>query len=217
MKIMVVDDHILFREGLVYMLNAEPNIKVVGEAGSVNDALTKARETKPDLILMDYSLPDGNGPDAARLILTELPRTNIVFLTVHEGDSYLLAAIRAGAMGYLVKDLSFTSLVESIRAIANHEPVLSPKNTLTLMHALAQTRSSEEGDHHADLADFTTREIEILRYLAVDASNQEIADRLTISVATVKNYIHNIFHKFNFKNRKEVASFARRQGLGIRN
>ncbi len=195
------------------MIRQQTDLTIVGEAGTVGEAVAKARELKPDLILLDYSLPDGNGPDAARAILAEQPDIGIVFLTIHEADTYLLAAIRSGAMGYLVKDISFARLVDAIQAISRKEPVLSPRLTLSLMHEISHPRVTDDFPQ-VSLADFTPREIDILRALAVDSSNQEIAEYLSISVAAVKNKIHEIFHKLNLNNRKEVAIFARRRGLG---
>ena len=216
MNILVVDDHILFREGLVNMLRSQPDLIVVGEAGTGTEAIAKARELKPDLILLDYSLPDGNGTDTARIILTELPNTKIVFLTIHDDDAYLMAAIRSGAIGYLVKDVAFAKLVSSIRAVEHNEPAISRNKTLSLMRAIAHP-SSLETSRDAGMAMLTTREVEILRDLAADASNEDIAEHLSLSLSTVKNNIHQIFHKLNLKNRKEVASYARLQGFGRRN
>jgi DNA-binding NarL/FixJ family response regulator len=212
MRILLVDDHTLFRQGLVKLLGSQPDLVIVGEAGSVAEAVVKARELKPDLVLLDYSLPDGEGPDAARAILADLPRTNVVFLTVHETDSHLLSAIRTGAIGYLIKDTPFEKLVVSIRAVARDEPALSNKSTLSLMHEIAHPHSQEDG-RNPNLSDLNKREMEILKALAADASNEEIGHDLNISVSTVKNYVHNIFQKLNLKNRKEVARFARHQGL----
>jgi two-component system NarL family response regulator len=216
MKIMVVDDHVFFREGLVALIKSESNLEVVGEAGTIAEAVALAAAVKPDLVLLDYSMPDGSGPTAARKILALRPDASIVFLTIHDGDSHLLEAIRSGAIGLLVKDVSFKKLLESIQAVALKQPVLSHTQTLRLMHEFTNPGNPvERGD--ANLDDLTTREIEILRDLAVDASNREIARRLSISVATVKNNIHFIFHKLHLKNRKEVARFARHQGLGKNN
>jgi DNA-binding NarL/FixJ family response regulator len=213
MKIMVVDDHILFREGLVNMLGSQSDLVVVGEAGTVSESVARARQLKPDLILLDYSLPDGNGPYAARLILTELPQTKIVFLTIHDSVAYLVAAVQSGAVGYLVKNMPFAKLLASIRAVANNEPAITRKMTLSLMQELAHPNPSQEA-WSTDLAKLTLREVEILRFLVMDASNQEIAEHFSISVSTVKSNLHEIFRKLDLKNRKEAASFARRQGLG---
>ncbi len=215
MNIMVVDDHILFREGLVNLLRSQPDLTVVGEAGTVSEAVVKARELKPELILLDYSLPDGDGPDAARLILSELPKTNILFLTIHDAENHLLEAVRSGGMGYLMKDMPFADLVSSIRAIAKNEPAISQKMTRALMQELAHP-SSSDNLQSVILADLSLREVEILKYIARGARNQEIAEHLFVSLSTIKKDIHNIFRKLNLKNRKEAASFARRHGLGLK-
>ncbi len=212
MNVMVVDDQTIFRQGLVKMLQSQSDMDVVGEAGTVADAVVLARNLKPDLILLDYSLPDGTGPDAARSILSESPKTNIIFLTIHDVDNYLLAAIRTGAMGYLLKDIPFEKLMASIRALGRSEPALSPKMTLSLMRELAHPRPSDE-THPEIKSNFTPREVEILRDLTVEASNQEIAEDLFVSIATVKNDMHQLFRKLNLNNRKEIARYARRHGF----
>src|SRR5512146_596704 len=114
MKVLVVDDSVLFREGLVNMFLSYPEFSIVGEAGSVQEAVIKARETRPDVILMDFGLPDGNGTEATRIILSELPHTRIVILTIHDADERVLAAIQSGAKGYLLKEMPFSKLMASI-------------------------------------------------------------------------------------------------------
>jgi two-component system response regulator DegU len=161
---------------------------------------------------MDYSLPDGTGADATRSILADLPQTKVLFMTIHEGDNYLLSAIRSGAKGYLLKDTSLKKPITSIRALDHNEPAISRNNTLHLMDELA--RSSAEGRRDAPLpADLSDRELEILRELARYASNQEIADKLSISVPTVKNHIHRLFVKLNLNGRQEIARYARNHQL----
>jgi two-component system response regulator NreC len=212
MRIMVVDDHVLFREGLVNMLKSQPDLVIVGEAGSVSEAIARARELKPDLILMDFGLPDGTGPEATRAILAELPHTNIVFLTVHDTDNYFLSGVRSGAKGYLLKDMPFTKLIASIRALEHNEAAISRKMTLRLMDEFAHPRLQED-EGASGLADLSSRERDILRELATGATNQEIAVHFSLSVATVKNHIHRILYKLNLKNRQEAARFARLQSL----
>jgi two-component system nitrate/nitrite response regulator NarL len=213
MRILVVDDSILFREGLVNMFGTQPDFEVVGEVGTMHEAVTKARETRPDIILMDFSLPDGNGIDATQIIMSELPETKIVMLTIHEADERILAAIRSGAKGYLLKDLPFAKLVASVRGLMKNEAALSRQLTFRLLNEFANMRVRND-PATTELEDFSMREIEILRELAGDASNQEIAERLSLSIPTVKHYIHTTLKKLNMKNRKEAARFARHQGLG---
>jgi DNA-binding NarL/FixJ family response regulator len=213
---MVVDDHILFREGLVNMLKTQPDLEIVGEAGSVDEAIVRARDLKPDVILMDFSLPDGTGPEATRAILADLPHTKIVFLTIHDTDPYFLNSIRSGAKGYLLKDMPFSKLVSSIRAMEHNEAAISRKMTLRLMDEFAHPRSQNEMGA-SGLDDLSTREMEILRELVDGATNQEIALHLSLSVSTVKNHIHKILSKLNLRNRQEAARIARLQGMGSAN
>jgi len=212
MKILVVDDSILFREGLVNMLSSRPDFNVVGEAGTVHEAVTRARETRPDVVLMDFILPDGEGIEATQIITAELPETRVVMLTVSDADERILAAVRSGAKGYLLKDLPFSKLVASVRGLMNDEAAFSRKLTFRLLNEFASIRSRNDGA--AELEDFSMREIEILRELASDSSNQEIAERLSLSIPTVKHYIHTTLKKLKMKNRKEAARFARHHGLG---
>ncbi len=213
MKVLVVDDSVLFREGLVNMFHAYPEFTLVGEAGSVHEAVIKAHETRPDIILMDFGLPDGSGVEATQIILSELPQTRIVILTIHDADERVLAAIHSGAKGYLLKEMPFSKLLASLRGLMKDEAAISRKLTLRVMNELSQTRFRPESGA-IPLADFSMREIEILRELATDASNQEIAARLSLSIPTVKHYVHQILSKLSIKSRKEAARFARRQGLG---
>ena len=125
MRLLLVDDHALFREGLVSLLDDQPDIDVVGQAGSVQEAVELARELQPDLILMDFTLPDGSGLEATQAILAERPETNIVFLTVHDRDEYLFHAIRSGAKGYLLKNVPVTNLLAYLRGIGQGEAAIS--------------------------------------------------------------------------------------------
>jgi two-component system NarL family response regulator len=212
MRILLVDDHILFREGLMALLNSQNDLQVVAEAGSVHDAIQIAQRVEPDLVLMDFSLPDGDGTDAARVILADCPSTMIVFLTIHDAPDLLYKAIRSGARGYLVKNLPVNKLLASIRALEHGEAAISRTMTSMILEEFARLRPPEE-PAQAALADLTMRELDILRELGMDASNQEIATRLSISESTVKNHIHSLLVKLNQHNRRDLARFARQQGL----
>lgn len=213
MKVLVVDDSLLFRDGLVNMFLSQPDFTVVAEAGSIHDAVLRARETHPDIILMDFGLPDGSGAEATQTILNELPETRIVILTIDDTDERVLAAIRSGAKGFLLKEMPFSKLLSSLRALMNDEAAISRKLTMRLLNEISRLHLNQAPDE-TDLTDLTMREIEILRELASDSSNQEIADRLSLSVPTVKHYIHKILVRLHLKNRKEAARFARHEGLG---
>jgi DNA-binding NarL/FixJ family response regulator len=213
MKVVVVDDSMLFREGLVNMFQSTSDFKMVGEAGTVQEAVSVARQTHPDIILMDYGLPDGTGTEATRTILSELPETRIVILTIDDADERVLAAVRAGAKGYLLKEMPFAKLLTALRALMKDEAAISRKLTMRLMEEISHVLEPANSNGF-QLADLSVREVEILRELASDATNQEIAERLSLSVPTVKHYIHRVLVRLHLKNRKEAARFARLEGLG---
>jgi two-component system NarL family response regulator len=170
------------------------------------------RQLEPDLILMDFGLPDGTGLDATQAILAERPETDIVFLTVHEQDDRLFAAIRGGAKGYLLKNVPVSKLLDYLRGVERGEAALSPAMTSHILEEFARLDPSR-GPGPAELSELTTREVEVLRELATGASNLEIADRLYISENTVKNHVGSILTKLNLRNRREAASLAQRHGL----
>ena len=211
MKLIIVDDHVLFREGLAAIVRSEPDIEVIGQAGTVQEAIEVVLELKPDMVLMDFGLPDGNGADASRAILKEYPACKIIFLTMSEEDENLFAAIRSGAKGYLLKNMHPAKLVSTLRSVQKGESALSRSMTLRLMEELARTKEpqrSGEGD-----PTLTRRELEVLRELAAGLSNQEIAERLFISENTVKYHVHSILEKLNLSDRRDAAIYAREHRL----
>ncbi len=212
MRIIIVDDHILFREGLAAIIQQEPDIEVVGFAGSVQQAVDEVLRLKPDIVLMDFSLPDGTGADATRRIVQDLPGCKIVFMTMSDKDEDLLAAIRSGAVGYLMKDMTPSKLVASLRSVQRGEGALSRSMTLRLMKELSQTKASEPMENPV-LGKLTPREKDIMAELAASKSNQEIARQLTISENTVKYHVHSILEKLNLRDRNEAARFAREHGV----
>lgn len=208
MRVLLVDDHILFREGLLSLLDSQPDIDVVGEAGSVGEGIEMTRDLQPDLVLMDFSLPDGTGLDATQTILSEYPKTKIVFLTVHEEDDRLFAAIRSGAKGYLLKNVPIAKLLTFLRGVERGEAAISPTMTSRVFNEFA--RLEPKGDLSSPV-ELTTRELEVLRELVKGASNREISDHLVIAENTVKNHVRNILSKLDLKNRREAAEFARKK------
>jgi two-component system NarL family response regulator len=213
MKILIVDDHVLFREGLSSLIAKQTDLTVVGEAGSVHEAIEKARTTLPEMILLDFNLPDGTGLDATRAILAELPDVKIVFLTIYEVDERLFAAIRAGAQGYLLKNIPVAKLLAALRGLIERgEAAITRQMTSRLLTEFSQTRKPETPDT-SPLDGLTSREREILRYLASGATNQEIALQLVISENTVKNHVHNILEKLGLRSRREIRDFARIHNL----
>ena len=211
-KILIVDDHNLFRAGLTAIIGEEADIEVVGQVGSVKEAVDAVRKLRPDIVLMDYSLPDGTGADATRIIIGEDPGCKVIFMTMSDKDEDMLAAIRSGAVGYLMKNMTPSKLVASLRSVQKGESALSRSMTLRLMKELARTREPESTEDPA-LGKLTSREKDVLVEIATGKSNQEIADRLVISENTVKYHVHSILNKLNLRDRKEMARFAREHGI----
>jgi two-component system NarL family response regulator len=212
MRILIVDDHPLFREGLVSLLNSQADFSVVGQAGSVAEAIALAHELGPDLILMDFGLPDGTGLDAIEAILADLPKTSIVFLTVHDEDDRLFAAIRGGAKGYLLKNVPASKLLAYLRAVEDGEAALSGAMTSRVLSEFARLSTAHETDRSV-VSELTWREMEVLRQVATGATNREIAKRLVITENTVRNHVSKILEKLDLRNRREAADFARRHRL----
>jgi len=208
-RIMVVDDHTLFREGLVAIIRSDSDIEVVGQAGTAREAVDLVGALKPDIVLMDFGLPDGTGVDATRAILREDRDCKIVFLTMSEEDEDLFAAIRSGAKGYLLKNMHPTKLVDTIKSVFEGESALSRSMTLRLMEELARTK---EPLHSGDPT-LTRRELDVLRELVAGFSNSEIANHLVISENTVKYHVHSILDKLGLDDRKEAAEYAKKHGL----
>ncbi len=210
MKLLIIDDHIIFREGLASIIRSEPDIEIAGLAGTVRDAVEMAGRIKPDIILMDFTLPDGTGADATRLILDAHSNCKIIFLTMSEEDENLFAAIRSGAKGYLLKDMHPSKLVTAIRSVYKGESALSRSMTLRLMKELSQTTKS---DHSQTSPTLTLRELDVLRAIATGKTNEEIGQELFLSINTVKYHVHAILDKLHLKGRREAAAFAREHGL----
>jgi DNA-binding NarL/FixJ family response regulator len=206
-RILLVDDQVLFRQAVASLLGAQPDIRVVGEASSVREAIAAFRERDPDLVLMDFSMPDGTGLDATRVILAERPDTCIVFLTVGDEDDRMFAAIRAGAKGYLQKNVAIADLLTFLRGVDRGEMALTPTANKRILDEFA--RSVPRQPLHDSPDKLTPRELDVLRSLASGASNSEIAEQLVISENTVKNHIHSILAKLHLRNRREATRFAR--------
>lgn len=212
MKILIVDDHVLFREGLVGIFAAHPEFEVVGEGGTVQEAVELARQLEPEMILMDWELPDGSGAEASRAILAELPECKIVFLTIYETDEKLFSAIRSGAKGYMLKNVSSAKLVRTLLDVEAGIPALSNEMTARLMEEFSHTSTKDELPTNS-LEELSPREMDVLKELVEGASNREIADTLFISENTVKHHIHNILEKLNVENRRQAAHYAKKNGL----
>ncbi|HSQ25901.1 MAG TPA: response regulator transcription factor [Anaerolineales bacterium] len=205
-SILIVDDHVILREGMISLLRSVPEFEIVGEAGSVSEAVHKASLLKPDMILMDFSLPDGTGLDATRRILANLPDTKIVFLTVHDSDEELFAAIRYGAKGYLLKNIPVHQMIKALKGMVYGQAPISREMTTRLIEEFAKS-SSQTSSALMPVDLLSSRELQIAQAVAEGATNQEIGQRFFISANTVKNHIHNILKKLKLKNRHELARY----------
>ena len=211
-KILLVDDHALFREGLTSLIDPQPDLKVVGQAGTVREAIAMVRDLQPDLVLMDIGLPDGTGLDATQAILANRSATKIVILTVHEDDEQLFAAIRAGAMGYLFKNVRAAEMLARLRGVAHGEAGVSPAIARRILEEFARLPPPQHPDLF-EATELTAREIEIVRELSRGATNRQIAQRLVISENTVKNHVRNVLSKLHLRSRRDIADYARQHGL----
>jgi two-component system response regulator NreC len=204
MRILLVEDHILFQESLGRLLDAQSDMTVVGGATSMVDAVMKARQLKPDVILMDFTLPDGAGLEATQKILAELPATKIIFLTIHEEDEKIFEAIRHGALGYLPKNVTSSSLLGYLRGLERGEVAIQPEFTARILKEFANLPPREDMIDEAS-ASLTVRQREILKELKTGATNRQIAARLVISEQTVKNHVSRVLKKLNIKSRHELG------------
>jgi len=209
-SILVIDDHVLFRDGLISLFQSTPDFYVVDQAGTVSEGVEKAFHHRPDIVLMDFSLPDGTGLDATRAILDEIPDCKIVFLTVFETDENLLKAIQLGAKGYMLKNISSSSLLASLRALSNGEIAMSRK---MMSRIVEYSRALPVQPADDVLAKLSRRELEILSALQDGASNTQIARQLYLSENTVKHHIHSILEKLGVENRHQAGVVAKRLGL----
>jgi len=208
---LVADDHRLFRDGLRALLNSAPDLKVVGEAGDGEEVVAQAAVLQPDVILMDLQLPGINGVEATRRILHAQPRVNVLVLTMFEDTDTVLAAMRAGARGYILKDTDEEALLRSVRAVASGEALFGPGVAERLMRYLAEATPSAE---RAAFPELTDREREVLWLLAQGLSNQEVAGRMGISLKTARNHVSNILARLQVADRTEAVARARAAGLG---
>lgn len=212
-RILVVDDHDLVRAGIARLLGDFPDLDVVGEAGSAQEALTQTRLLHPDVILMDIDMPEEDGITATRRIRQRHPDARIIMLTMHGSDQYVLNAIRAGAYGYLLKDASAEELVGAIRAVAADGAVITPRLARRLLDDFAQHAPASEPSRDRAPDELSPREAEILTLIASGETSRTIAQRLYLSENTVKHHTSNIFQKLHVRHRSQAAAEAVRRGL----
>lgn len=209
-SILLVDDHTMFRAGIRALLESEPRMKVVGEAATGEEGVEQVRSLRPDVVVMDLSMPDSNGLDATRRIAALGYDTRVLVLTVHAEEEYLVPVVEAGASGYLTKVSADRDLIEAIKVVARGEVYLPPKATRLLLqkYKAAETDSDMQGLH-----DLSSREQEVLALTAEGFSSREIGEKLFISPKTVDTYRARIMEKLKLNHRSELVRFALRVGL----
>ena len=212
MKVLVIDDHVLFRDGIVSLLRAA-GYDVVGEAGNGIDGIAKAEKLRPDLILLDISMPEMDGLETLRRIREKRPNVKIIMLTASDREADLLDTIRMGASGYLLKDLATDDFLKKLDDFQAGESPISKKMVSKLVGTFSSSESDEQSISDLGESPLTKREIEILKFMAKGLSNPEIAEQLHISRNTVKFHIKNILQKKMFTNRTEAATYAVKAGL----
>jgi DNA-binding NarL/FixJ family response regulator len=211
-RVMLVDDHDLFRRGLELVLRDELDLEIVGEAGDGLAAIERATELQPDVVLMDVRMPGVGGIEATRRIRNALPATKVVMLTVSDDEEDLYAAIRAGANGYLLKEVSIDEVANAVRAVVRGQSLVTP-SMATKLFTEFNVLSRRVDAQHGTAPRLTEREVEVLRLVAKGMSNKEIAAELVIAENTVKNHVRNILEKLQMKSRMEAAMYAVREKL----
>jgi NarL family two-component system response regulator LiaR len=207
-RVLIVDDHAIVRKGIRALLSEAGGFDVVGEAGNGQEAVLRAQESSPDVILMDVLMPGMDGIEATRLITSRQPKTRILVLTSFAADNKVFPAIKAGALGYLLKDSSPEELVRAIRQVHRGEPSLHPTIARKLLQEIARPVELQPAPEA-----LTDREMTVLRLIAQGLSNQEIADRIAVSEPTVRTHVSRILGKLHLASRTQAALYAVREGL----
>ncbi len=215
-RVLVADDHALFRRGLTIVLEAEGDIEVVSEAADGEAAVTKVAELAPDVVLMDIRMPNVDGIEATRRIREAFPMTRIIVLTVSDEEDDLFDAVKAGANGYLLKEVSIEEVADAVRAVMAGHSLLSPAMAAKLITEFGSAAALGEQAEPASPSRLTDQELEVLRRVARGMSNDEIAGELGISESGVRNHVANILGKLQFRSRVEAALVARRDEPGDR-
>jgi DNA-binding NarL/FixJ family response regulator len=212
-RVLLCDDQALVRSGFRMILEAREDLEVVGEAGDGREAIARARDLRPDVILMDVRMPDVDGVEATRRIVASGSPARILILTTFDLDEYVYEAIRAGASGFLLKDVHPPQLVDAIRVVAAGEALLAPTVTRRLLDRFAHTLPGAEEKAPPGLESLTERELEVLKLLAGGLSNAELAKRLFLSETTVKSHISSVLRKLDLRDRVQAVVLAYEAGL----
>lgn len=208
-RVLLADDHNVLRQGMAQVLDMQPDIAVVAQAENGEEALRQVAINRPDIVLMDINMPGMDGVAAARRITANFPETGVIILTMYRRDDYVFEAIKAGANGYLLKEVELDELLDAVRAVARGEAVI---DSAIASRVLAEFRRPAPVAEAAE-PDLAERDIEILRLLAEGLSNQDIADRLYLAEKTVRNRLSGIFRRLHLENRTQAALYAIQEGI----
>jgi len=211
-RVLLVDDHTLFRSGIKSLLQRNDDFEVVGEAGDGLEGIKRARSLKPDVVLLDLHMPGVSGLEAVKVMSEEIPDVHVLMLTVSEDAQDLMDALRAGASGYLLKNIETDTLIDAIRRAANGDSVVSQQMTAKLIQGVRSPVKADAAVVERDK--FSPRERDIMASLALSESNKEIARKLDLAESTVKIHVQNIFKKLNMTSRVQVALYAVEHGFG---
>jgi two-component system NarL family response regulator len=212
-RVLIVDDHALFRRGLQMVLEGETDIDVVGEASDGQEAIERAENTTPDVVLMDVRMPKRSGIEATRTIKDTLPSTKILMLTISDEEVDLYEAIKAGASGYLLKEISIEEVADAVRAVHAGQSLISPSMASKLLNEFAAMVKRRDERAQVPGPRLTTRELEVLKLVAKGLNNRDIGQELFISENTVKNHVRNILEKLHLHSRMEAVVYAVREKL----
>jgi DNA-binding NarL/FixJ family response regulator len=212
-RVMLVDDQRLMREGLRILLDMEPDLEVVGEAGDGGEAVESYPQLLPDVVLMDVRMPKMDGVEATRRILTHHPEARVVILTTFDDDEYVFEGIRAGAVGYLLKAVSGEELADAVRTVTRGGALIEPSVARRVMAEFARLSKPSQVEKERLIEPLSDREIDVLRLVSQGFSNREIADQLYLAEGTVKNYVSSVMQKLSVRDRTQAALRARELGL----
>lgn len=213
-RVLIADDHLFYREGVRTLLGTADEIEIIGEASNGLDAVTRATQLEPDIILMDLKMPGLNGIDATRQIIQKQPKVGILVITMFDDDESVFAVMRAGARGYILKDADQEELVRAITAVYRGEAIFSPAIAQRMMNYFSNVSREGRSKVNNAFPELTEREFEILEWIAQGYSNPAIANKLSLSVKTVQNNVSNILSKLQVVDRSEAIFRAREKGLG---